>query len=245
MRTSKHESGAVTAARNAGRRRSLRIDGSQLPQHLPRNICEQLIEKVNICMGAQPKFREYSDLKKEADIAFDKADDDHNGFLDADELVSLAGGSEERVQRLIRVFDIDGNGSLTRNEFEDFYVYLKRTSALGSAEAIKSAEASQNYELIMLYKALPKLEDAMDNYVQRFEQAEHDLQRAKAKERAMQEALEKIAKASSASHIKDREREYYEEFRRARGGHNNHRLSKMSPDHHVLGRPRAAATNPW
>ena len=36
-------------------------------------------------------------------------------------------------------------------------MYLKRTSRLGSAEAIKAAEAAKNSELIMLYNALPKV----------------------------------------------------------------------------------------
>jgi hypothetical protein len=86
--------GQAVASRNQTRRRSLRIDGSVLPQALPRNVCELAFEKLNICMGVKPKFREYSALKKEADIAFEKADDDHNGWLDAEELISLAGGSE-------------------------------------------------------------------------------------------------------------------------------------------------------
>ena len=46
---------------------------------------------------------------------------------------------------------------MSAQEFEEFYVYLKRTSRLGSAEAIKAAEATNNAELVMLYNALPKV----------------------------------------------------------------------------------------
>ena len=109
-----------------GRRRSLQIEGGLKAVELPKNVCDRLVMSIKECMGAKPEFRDYSALKEEADRAFEKADDDHNGFLDAEELISLAGGSEDRVQRLIRVFDIDGNGTLNRKVRGLAYVMWRR-----------------------------------------------------------------------------------------------------------------------
>ena len=223
------------------RRRSLQIDGGLKAPSLPKTPCDHIAAAIQQCMGVKPAFRDYEALKKEAETAFYKTDDDHNGWLDADELISLAGGSEERVQRLIRVFDIDGNGSLTKDEFIEFYVYLKRTSALGSAEAIKAAQAAGNSELVMLYNALPKLEDALDNLSLRFEKAEYEMQRAKAREKALGDAIDKVAKYINPNHIRERERDFYEEMRIKKGG----RTAQASSEQGGLGKPRMAASQPF
>lgn len=97
-----------------------------------------------------------------------------------------------------------------------------------------------------------QLEDALDSLSSRYEKAELELQKSQAREKALSEAVDTIARAVNPSSIRERERQKYEELRKqkSRDKHaHHHSISEGSSglssgadgsSSGLLGRPRAA-----
>ena len=102
------------------------------------------------------------------------------------------------------------------------------------------------------FRRFPQLEDALDTLTARYEKVELELQRSQAREKALSEAMDTIARASNPSALRDRERQKYEEMRKhkSRSKPATHHSGGSSSSGHssgtdgvsgLLGRPRAAA----